>query len=145
MSNDNNTGNKFDPKTIIIILLLLTSIIFGSMWYFGGNDASKEKVKQLESDFKKLEEEKAAADARISEWKDKYADADKRDVALSSQINLLKTDSKIAEEKAKKSKADLDKVQNGISENRKEIDDLKKNPPKLTDEELLASLIKKTN
>jgi chromosome segregation ATPase len=145
MSNDNNTGNKFDPRTIIIIVLLLASIIFGSMWFYGGNDASKEKVKQLESDFKKLEAEKAAADAKISEWKDKYTDADRRDKTLSSQINGLKIDSKIAEEKAKKSKADLDKVQNGISENRKEIEDLKKNPPKLTDEELLASLIKKTN
>jgi len=145
MSKDNNTGNKFDPKTIIIIVLLLASIIFGSMWFYGGNDASKEKVKQLESDFKKLEAEKAAAEAKISEWKDKYTDADRMDKTLSSQINGLKIDSKIAEEKAKKSKADLDKVQNGISENRKEIEDLKKNPPKLTDEELLASLIKKTN
>jgi hypothetical protein len=36
-------------------------------------------------------------------------------------------------------------VQSGITENRKEIEALKKTPPVLTDDELLEALIKKTN
>ena len=136
---------KFDIKTIIIIVLLVFSVIFGLMWFFGGNDASKERVKQLESEFKKLEEDKAAADAKIADWQNKYNDADKRDKELETEVVKLKSDSKIAQEKAKKSKEDLDKVQGGITENRKEIENLKNNPPTLSDEQLLEALIKKMN
>jgi chromosome segregation ATPase len=132
-----------DIKNVIIIILLLVSIIFGLMWFLGDNDASKEKVKQLESEFKKLEEDKAQSDSKIADWKNKYRDAEKKDNELKAEISRLKADSRIAENKAKKSKEDLDKLQGGISENRKEIERLRKNPPILSDDELLESLIKK--
>ena len=122
---------KFDLKTILILVLLAASTVFGLMWFFGGSDASKEKVKQLEAEYKKLEEDKKAADAK--------------DKQLTIAVTKSKADAKLAQEKAKKSKADLDKVQGGITENRKEIEALKKNPPVLTDDELLEALIKKTN
>ena len=135
--------NRLDPKTIIILILLLASTVFGLMWFLGGDDASKERIKQLESEFKKLEEDKAAADAKIADWQDKYKEADEKDKELEVEVSKLKSDSRIAENKAKKSKEDLDKIQTGISENRKEIENFKKNPPSLSDEELLESLIKK--
>jgi uncharacterized coiled-coil DUF342 family protein len=75
----------------------------------------------------------------------KYQEADKKDKEMTVQILKLKSESKIAEEKAKKSKVDLDKVQNGIAENRREIDELRKTPPILGDDELLESLTKKLN
>jgi chromosome segregation ATPase len=145
MDSVNQSGGKFDIKTVVIVLLLLSSTVFGFMWFFSGNEVSKDRVKQLEADFKKLESEKAAADAKITEWKGKYVEADKMDKVLSGQISGLKKDSRISEEKARKSKEDLDNVQNGISENRKEIENLKKNPPKLSDDELMEALIKKIN
>jgi len=51
---------KFDIKTILILILLAASTIFGLKWFFSGNDASKEKIKQLEAEYKKLEQDKAA-------------------------------------------------------------------------------------
>jgi len=136
---------KFDLKTILILVLLAASTVFGLMWFFGGSDASKEKVKQLEAEYKKLEEDKKAADAKILVWQGKFKVADAKDKQLAIAVTKSKADAKLAQEKAKKSKADLDKVQGGITENRKEIEALKKNPPVLTDDELLEALIKKTN
>jgi len=137
--------DKLDFKTIIILVLLLMSTIFGLMWFFGGNDASKQKVKELEAEFKKLEKDKEAADVKIAQWQTKYKEADAKDAELEIQVAKLKSDYKIAEQKANKSKIELDKVQGGISENRKEIEHLKKNPPTLSDEQLLEALIKKMN
>ena len=136
---------KFDLKTILILVLLAASTVFGLMWFFGGSDASKEKVKQLEAEYKKLEEDKKVADAKILVWQGKFKVADAKDKQLAIAVTKSKADAKLAQEKAKKSKADLDKVQGGITENRKEIEALKKNPPVLTDDELLKALIKKTN
>jgi chromosome segregation ATPase len=136
---------KFDFNKILIIILLITSVGFGLTWYFGGSDASNERVKQLEAEYKKLEQDKAAADAKILVWQDKFNVADAKDKQLAVAVTKSKADAKLADEKAKKSKADLDKVQGGIAENRKEIEALKKNPPVLTDDELLEALIKKTN
>lgn len=138
-------AGKLDLKSILILILLLVSMIFGSMWFFGGSDDSKERIKQLETEFKKLETDKAAADSKIADWKSKYEDADRKDKQLELEVSRLKSAVRVAEDKAKKSKLDLDKVQSGISENRKEIEKFKKNPPILSDEELLESLIKKMN
>lgn len=137
--------SKLDIKTILILILLLASTVFGLMWFFGGNDASKERVKQLETEYKKLEQEKAAADSKILVWQGKFNAADEKDKKLAIEVTKSKADAKLADARAKKSKADLDKVQSGITENRKEIEALKKNPPTLTDDELLEALIKKTN
>ena len=136
---------KFDIKTILILILLAAATLFGLKWFFSGSDASKEKIKQLETEYKKLEQDKAAADAKILVWQGRFNAADIKDKQLSVAIIKSKADAKIADEKAKKSKADLDIVHNNITENRKEIETLKKNPPVLTDDELLESLIKKTN
>lgn len=136
---------KFDIKTILILILLAASTIFGLKWFFSGNDASKEKIKQLEAEYKKLEQDKAAADAKILVWQGKFNAADAKDKQLAAAVTRSKADAKLADEKAKKSKADLDKIQGGIAENRKEIEALKKNPPVLSDDELLEALIKKTN
>lgn len=136
---------KFDIKTSLILILLLLTSIFGFKWFFGGNDDSKEKIKQLEEQFKVLEADKEAADVKIVHWQEKFKEADSRDKKLQSEINKLKIDAKISEERAKKSKADLDKVQSSIANGREEIENLKKNPPVLTDDELLEALIKKTN
>lgn len=141
----NKEISKFDIKTILILILLLASTVFGLMWFFSGSDASKEKVKQLEAEYKKLEQEKATADSEILLWQGKFNSADAKDKKLAIEVMKSKADAKLAEERAKKTKSDLDKVQNGIAENRKEIEYLRKNPPTLTDDELLEALIKKTN
>jgi hypothetical protein len=136
---------KFDIKTILILILLAAATLFGLKWFFSGSDASMEKIKQLETEYKKLEQDKAAADAKILVWQGKFNAADAKDKQLAVAVARSKADAKLADEKAKRSKADLDKVHVGIEENRKEIESLKKNPPALSDDELLEALIKKTN
>lgn len=136
---------KFDFNKILIIFLLLTTIGFGLNFFFSNNETSKEKIKQLEDEYKKLEIEKKEADAKILVWQDKFNVADKKDKLLTKEIEKSKVEAKLAEEKAKKSKVDLDNILINISKNRKEIENLKKNPPLLSDEQLLEELIKKTN
>ena len=136
---------KFDFNKILIIFLLLTTIVFGFNFFFRNDSASKEKIKQLEEEYKKLEIEKKEADAKILVWQDKFNVADKKDKLLTKEIEKSKVDAKLAEEKAKKSKVDLDNILINISKNRKEIENLKKNPPLLSDEQLLEELTKKTN
>jgi flagellar basal body-associated protein FliL len=145
MAYPNKEISKLDIKTILILILLLASTAFGLMWFFSGSDASKEKVKQLEAEYKRLEQEKAAADSKILVWQGKFNAADAKDKKLAIEVAKSKADVKLAQERAKKSKVALDKIQSGIAENRKEIEALKKNPPVLTDDELLEALIKKTN
>ena len=61
---------KLDFTKILILFLLISTIGFGLTWYFGGFDASKQRVKELEEDYKKLEKEKEAAEAKVEAWKE---------------------------------------------------------------------------
>lgn len=135
---------KFDIKAIIILILLLTSTIFGFMWFFNGNDASNEKVKQLEMNYEKLEKEKKALDSKILSLQVKFTELDKKDKQLDLIVEKSKIETKLAEIKANKSKEDLNKLKINIDKNNKEIEKLKKSQPSLTDDELLKSLIEKT-
>ena len=135
---------KFDFTKILILFLLVSTIGFGLTWYFGGHDASKEKVKQLEEDYKKLQQEKAAAEAKIATWKEVYKQKDDADKKLAVEVGKAKTDALVAKENAEKAKAELTKIQGGMAQTRQEIEEMKHNPKALTDEELLEDLIKNT-
>jgi chromosome segregation ATPase len=133
-----------DFKKIVIIFLLLSTIGFGLTWYFGGFDASKERVKQLEEDYKKLEEEKKVAEGKIAAWKEVFDKQDKKDKKMTQEVINAKTDANLARANAEKVKADLLKIKTDMSQTRQEIEELKKNPKVLTDDELLEELIKNT-
>lgn len=134
-----------DFKKIVIIFLLLSTIGFGLTWYFGGFDASKQRVKQLEEEYKKLKEEKAAADAKVAAWKEIYEKKDAQDKKLAIEVGTAKAAAMIARENAEKAKQDLSKLQGGIEQTRREIEELQNNPKVLTDDELLEELIKNTS
>lgn len=135
---------KLDFNKIIILVLLLSTIGFGLTWYFGGFDKSKEKVKQLEKDYKKLEEEKKVAEAKIAVWQEIYKQKDIADKKMAVEVGNAKADAKIAKDNAEKAKLELSKIKGGMAQTRKEIDDLRNNPKVLTDDELLEELIKNT-
>jgi hypothetical protein len=135
---------KFDFNKILILFLLISTIGFGLTWYFGGFDASKERVKQLQEDYKKLEEEKKAAEAKIVVWREIYNERDAKDKKMAQEVINAKTDAKVSRINAEKAKADLLKIKNGMSQTRQEIEQLKINPKVLTDDELLEELIKNT-
>lgn len=134
-----------DFKKIVIIFLLLSTIGFGLTWYFGGFDASKQRVKQLEEDYKKLEEEKKAAEAKIAIWQDIYNKKDAEDKKLAIEVGTAKANAQRAKEDAEKAKKDLSRLQGGMAQTRKEIEELRNNPKVLTDDELLEDLIKNTS
>lgn len=135
---------KLDFRKIAILFLLISSTGFGLAWYFGGYDTSKQKVKQLEEEYKKLEQEKAAADAKVAAWKEIYNEKDAKDKKLAIEVGTAKAAAKIAKENAEKAKQDLSKLKSGMEQTRKEIEELKNNPKVLTDDELLEELIKNT-
>ncbi len=135
---------KYDIKMIIIIILLLTSVLFGLNWYLSGDDVSKERVKKLEQDYKKLEEEKKLIDKNILYWKEKFNNSDIKDKKLQNEINKIKSDVKLAKDNADKSKKELDIIKGNARKVIEEIEEFKRNPKVLTDDELLEELTKKT-
>jgi chromosome segregation ATPase len=135
---------RFDFRKIAILFLLISSTGFGLTWYFGGYDVSKQRVKELEKEYKELEEEKKAADAKILAWKEIYNQKDAKDKKLAIEVGNAKAIAKIAKENAENAKAELSKLQGGMAETKKEIEDMRNNPKVLTDDELLEDLIKNT-
>lgn len=136
---------KIDFRKIAILFLLISSTGFGLTWYLGGYDTSKQKVKQLEEEYKKLKEEKEAADAKVAAWKEIYDKKDAQDKKLAIEVGTAKAAAMIAKESAAKAKEDLSKLQGGIEQTRREIEELQNNPKELTDDELLEELIKNTS
>lgn len=135
---------RLDFRKIVILFLLISSTGFGLMWYLGGYDPSKQKIKELEDKYKQLEKEKEAAEAKIAAWKDIFNEKDKQDKKLAIEVGKAKKDAEFAEQNAKKAKEELKKLQGGMEQTRKEIEDMKNNPKVLTDDELLEDLIKNT-
>jgi hypothetical protein len=135
---------KLDFTKILILFLLVSTIGFGLNWYFGGFDASKERVKQLEEQYKKLEQEKEAAEAKIVAWKEIYNEKDAKDKKLAIEVGKAKNEAVVAKQNAEKAKTELVKLQGGMAETKREIEEMKNNPKVLTDDELLEDLIKNT-
>ena len=45
---------KLDIKSILILILLGLTLLFGFKWFFSGDKASKERVKQLEQQLQEI-------------------------------------------------------------------------------------------
>jgi len=135
---------KLDFTKILILFLFVSTIGFGLTWYFGGFDASKQRIKELEEDYKKLEKEKEVAEAKVEAWKEIFNEKDKQDKKMTQEIINAKTDANIARINAEKAKAELSKIENNMSITRKEIEEMRNNPKVMTDDELLEDLIKNT-
>ncbi len=114
------------------------------MWFIKGDSASKERIKQLEEEFKKLERQKDSINISINKWKVKFDSLSLRGEELAKINFKLESDVKKAETDASISKANLDKLRNDISVTKKKIDELKNNPTKRTGDDLLNSIKNKT-
>jgi len=135
---------KLDIKTIFIILLLGLTLLFGFKWFLSGDKASKERVKQLEQEFKDLENQKKLVDLEITTWRAKSDSLRQLDVKLQAELVRQEAETKKAEIEAQKSKANLDKLRRDIAETQQKIEDFKNNPPNRTGDALLESLKNKT-
>lgn len=135
---------KLDIKSILILILLGLTLLFGFKWFWSGDKASKERVKQLEAQFKELEAQKKAVDLEIITWRAKSDSLRQLDIKLQSEITKQELLTKKAELEANKSKANLDKMRQDLAETQHKIEEIKNNPPNRTGDALLESLKNKT-
>jgi len=135
---------KLDIKSILILILLGLTLLFGFKWFFSGDKSSKERVKQLEQQFKELEAQKKAVDLEIITWRAKSDSLRQLDIKLQSEITKQEALTKKAEVEANKSKANLDKLRHDLAETQHKIDEIKNHPPNRTGDALLESLKNKT-
>jgi LysM repeat protein len=135
---------KLNFNIILILFLLISTVGFGLTWYFGGFSESKERVKQLERDYKKLEAEKKIAEEKVAAWQEVYRLKDIEDKKLIIEVTNAKKEVMIARAMAAKFESELSSIKGDMAQTRREIEELKNNPKVLTDEELLKDLVKNT-
>ena len=135
---------KLDIKSILILILLGFTLLFGFKWFFSGDKASKERVKQLEQQFKELEAQKKVVDLEIITWRAKSDSLKQLDVKLQAEIAKQELLTKKAEAEANRSKANLDKMRHDLAETQRKIEEIKNHPPNRTGDALLESLKNKT-
>lgn len=135
---------KLDIKSILILILLGLTLIFGLKWFWSGDDASKQRVKELEKQFTELESQKKALDLEINSWRAKSDSLKKLDLKLQSELAKQEALTKKAEADAQKSKANLDKIRHDLEETKHKIEEIKNHPPNRTGDALLESLKNKT-
>ena len=95
---------KLDIKSILILILLGLTILFGFKWFFSGDKVSKERVKQLEQQFKDLENQKKVVDLEINSWRAKSDSLRQLDIKLQAELTKQEAQTKKAEIEANKSK-----------------------------------------
>lgn len=135
---------KLDIKSILILVLLGFSLFFGYSWYFRGDSGYKERLKQLEIRNKVIEHQKDSIKEVLVQKEIEFIKLKKSESILESEIASLEMDILNARRNANKSKAELDKIMKSLAETRRKIEDLKKNPPNRTGNDLLNSIKIKT-
>lgn len=135
---------KLDLKSILILLLLATTLIFGYKWFFSSDSASKERVKQLELEFKELEKKKMENELKLNALKASFDILKSKDDSLKLEVSRLEKETVAAEISAAASKARFANLQAELAKTRRKIEEFKKNPPIKTEDELLQSLKNKT-
>ena len=135
---------KLDLKSILILVLLLTTLIFGYKWFYSNGSASKERIKQLELEFKELEKKKLANILEIDSLKNVFNLLKLEDARLKEELIKLENEARLAEITAAQSKQRFAELQAQLAETRRKIEEFKKNPPNRTGDALLQSLKNKT-
>lgn len=130
-----------DIKTILILLFLTLTLIFGYKWYFSGsNTESKKRVKELEKEVIKLEEQKKVVDISIKKWEDRFDNLDKKDKSI--REDQLKIERELIKYiySNNKDKEELELLKKRMVETLKKIEQFKKSPPDRTGLDLINSI-----
>jgi hypothetical protein len=131
-------------KDILIIVLLGLALIFAWTTFFGGDSLYKHKVKELEADNKRLQEERKTIDAKILVIQARFDSLSVEDKKLQGVIASKDAEIEINKKSAARSKSELDAMRKGLEETRKQIEQAKKNPPNREGQDLINSLKIKT-
>lgn len=135
---------KLDFKSILILILLGCTLIFGYMWFFKGDDGTKEQLKQLQEEYQEIEKLKKESDKRLIIYNDQLDSLLNVDKAHQERILELEANVLEAENRANQSESKFNELQAQLEETRKKIEELKKNPPNRTGDDLLNSIKNKT-
>lgn len=131
-------------KDALIIGLLIMTIIFGYFTFFQSDPLYKQKVKELEADNKRLQEERRAIDARLAQTQRRIDSLTVIENQLNAIISSKDEEIERNKRKATASRAELDKIKSELEKVRKQIEDAKKNPPNREGQDLINSLKIKT-
>ncbi len=133
---------KLSIQNIVTLLLLVFCILFFSMWFLKGTGYKKE-YKKLEQEFQRIQ--KIRDSLKIANIKLK-SDFDKRNIEIKKRDSLIKVvEKELAKTKLelKEAKKDVAKWQSDYQQTKKKIENLKKDPIKREDEDLIESLLEK--
>lgn len=135
---------KVDFKSILVLILLGFALFFGYKWYFTDNSDYKKQIKELKEQYQILEDEKNKNSLIIERYKVELDSIMVQDSLNLIRISELEVKVFDAEQKAKYSKNQFDKLQKQLEKTRKKIEDFKKTPPNRTGDSLLESIKNKT-
>jgi predicted negative regulator of RcsB-dependent stress response len=130
---------KYDIKTILVLVLLATTILFGYNWYFGDN-GDKDKIKELDEKYSKLEAEKKEKDLEIAKLHKSFVEKDALDKKHQKEILIARSETAKAIKIANESKRQLNELKTGLTKTKKEIEAFEKNPPNKEGDALLISI-----
>lgn len=133
---------KLDVKWVVILILTGACILFFGMWFFKGSDI-KERIRTLEKENQRIEKCRDSLElankmlsVEFNKIQRSIEDRDKKIKDIEDQLLKTKRELDAANAKVSGYKKDL-------AETKKKIEDLKKNPIKREDEDLLRSLKEK--
>lgn len=133
---------KLSIQNIVTGLLLVFCILFFSMWFLKGTGYKKE-YKKLEQEFERIQ--KVRDSLKLVNIKLK-SDFDKREIEIKKRDSLIRiVEKELAKTKSelKLAKKDVSKWQSDYQQTKKKIENLKKDPIKREDEDLIESLSEK--
>jgi septal ring factor EnvC (AmiA/AmiB activator) len=134
---------KIDSKFIIIIVLTVLSGFFLLKWLNASDGELARENKKLLSEIKVIEKQRDSLSTLRTKLEDEYKILEKEIKERDSRIAKLNQDLAKSEEELKKAKSDLADQQARLDEINREIERIKKLPPKREGEDLLNSLKKK--
>lgn len=131
---------KIDLKLIIISALSILTLLFVYLWWTGGNDFLEKQNKKLNTEIKKIQEQR---DSLLTERKileSQYKAIQERIKDKENFINSLNLTIEQYRINLKNTQDDLDRERKKLAEIDKEIEKLKKAPFERVGEQLFNSL-----
>lgn len=131
---------KMDAKSWLIVVLLIAAIVFGGLWYFKADNASEQRVKDLEQQVKDIEKEKKHVDLVIDSLQTKQKDLEKVIADKTAQLVIIEKENARLSSQVTSAKQNLDVLRKKLKETQDKITELTTNPIKRDGDDLLNSL-----
>ena len=131
---------KIDIKIIVIIALSLLTILFVFLWWRGGNDFLEKENRRLNTEIKKIQEQRDSLQLERKILEAEYKTIQERIKDKERFINSLSVTIEQYRISLKNTQEDLDRERKKLSDIDKEIEKLKKYPFDRKGEQLFNSL-----